>query len=947
MTGPPVSAAFEPDGQPTPAALGFASKQGVDVRGARARRRRRRASTSRSASGSAARAPSTRCRTCSAACCAAWRSRSRCTGTRSSTTAGASCCSAGRSAGCCSCTAAASCRSRSTARPDAAEPAGAGRRVGRAVTYGHRFLATSGRAGRAIKVAASTTTSARLPENFVVLERAERRDRIARELEPQARRLGGRVQLHGARASAARRSAGPGRVPGVVAGLFDATFLELPEEVLTTTLIHHQHFFPVVDEDGQLQGAFLAVINTQPDDERADREQRRARGRGAAARCAVLLGRGPQVAARVAARAARHGPVPQEAGKLPRQGRAHRAAGAVDRARRARAAGRRAEHAARAGAACEGGSRRPTWSASSPSCRARWAASTRARRASPSRSGRRSTYHYLPVGVEADAPPSREQLGRRAVTWAAVSLADKLDTLVGLFAAGERPTGSRDPFGLRRQRTGVVRILVDLPELTGSLARSPAATARRAAASVRIGGDAGRDGAWPAFLGERLRYRARTARRSDRERARAATRRRWRRQPAACAARAEALPGDAHVGRISSARRAVQAGEEHRAGADSPIARRWTGRQRLTEPAEKRAAGGARRAAARDRARRRTTAITATRLTEIAALAAGGRSVLHGSVRDGRRSSASGRAADADGGLRDLILELADISEIVPQTEYDVDNGKEARTQVDTGKRPKAGQRQAAKTGKARKYVYFFGNGKADGNRTHEGPARRQGLGPRRDDQRRPAGAARVHDLDRGLQHLLQRKAARSRRAIDSEMIEQPRASWKRRPARSSATSTNPLLVSVRSGAKFSMPGMMDTILNLGLNDQTVEGLEGADRQRPLRLRQLSPLHPDVRQRRARDSEGRVRARVRSRSSTSAARTLDTDLDETALRDVVARYKEVVQREDAARRSRRIRSNSCAARATRCSAPGTTRAPSNTAASTTSRTRSARRSTCR
>src|SRR5581483_2504167 len=36
----------------------------------------------------------------------------------------------------------------------------------------------------------------------------------------------------------------------------------------------------------------------------------------------------------------------------------------------------------------------------------------------------------------------------------------------------------------------------------------------------------------------------------------------------------------------------------------------------------------------------------------------------------------------------------------------------------------------------------------------------------------------------------------------------------------------NPLLVSVRSGAKFSMPGMMDTILNLGLNDRAVEGLK-------------------------------------------------------------------------------------------------------------------------
>src|SRR5437764_13612590 len=35
----------------------------------------------------------------------------------------------------------------------------------------------------------------------------------------------------------------------------------------------------------------------------------------------------------------------------------------------------------------------------------------------------------------------------------------------------------------------------------------------------------------------------------------------------------------------------------------------------------------------------------------------------------------------------------------------------------------------------------------------------------------------------------------------------------------------NPLLVSVRSGAPFSMPGMMDTVLNLGLNEQTVQGL--------------------------------------------------------------------------------------------------------------------------
>src|SRR6185369_14592503 len=76
-------------------------------------------------------------------------------------------------------------------------------------------------------------------------------------------------------------------------------------------------------------------------------------------------------------------------------------------------------------------------------------------------------YHYLPIGVEANAAPTRAQLGKAAVTWAAAALADKLDTIVGLFAAGEKPTGSRDPYGLRRAAHGVFKILVDLPDLVG------------------------------------------------------------------------------------------------------------------------------------------------------------------------------------------------------------------------------------------------------------------------------------------------------------------------------------------------------------------------------------------------------------------------------------------------------------------------------------------------
>ena len=49
--------------------------------------------------------------------------------------------------------------------------------------------------------------------------------------------------------------------PSVVAGTFTPDFLDLPEEVLTTTMIHHQHYFPVTDEAGKLKPAFLAVTN--------------------------------------------------------------------------------------------------------------------------------------------------------------------------------------------------------------------------------------------------------------------------------------------------------------------------------------------------------------------------------------------------------------------------------------------------------------------------------------------------------------------------------------------------------------------------------------------------------------------------------------------------------------------------------------------------------------
>src|SRR5579862_8766675 len=96
----------------------------------------------------------------------------------------------------------------------------------------------------------------------------------------------------------------------------------------------------------------------------------------------------------------------------------------------------------------------------------------------------------------------------------------------------------------------------------------------------------------------------------------------------------------------------------------------------------------------------------------------------------------------------------------------------------------------------------------------------------------------------------------------------------------------NPLLVSVRSGAKFSMPGMMDTILNLGLNDDAVEGLK---------LRTKNGRFAFDSYRRFIQMFGNVVLEIPKESfehefeavKKSAHAKQDTDLDEAALRQVV------------------------------------------------------------
>jgi glycyl-tRNA synthetase beta chain len=333
-------------------------------------------------------------------------------------------------------------------------------------TYGHRFLTTSGRAGRAIKIKTFDDYKARLLENFVILERSERESKVKRELELHARKMGGRVSgLVASQSSLLQEVPDLVEYPAVIAGHIPVEFLQLPEEVLVTTMVHHQHYFPVVDDEGRLKPAFLAVTNMQAERpeiiaRNSERvltarlrdarffydEDRKAPLESRLDRLSTILfhkklGTYKEKAERVAALAkwiaAEAFQQPVQAANAERAGLLCKADQATDMVREL------TELQGTMGGiyAREEGQPEEVWKA--------------------------IYYHYLPIGVEADAPPSRQQLGAAAVTWAAVSLADKLDSVVGMFTAGERPTGSRDPLGLRRQAQGAVKILADLPALTG------------------------------------------------------------------------------------------------------------------------------------------------------------------------------------------------------------------------------------------------------------------------------------------------------------------------------------------------------------------------------------------------------------------------------------------------------------------------------------------------
>ena len=260
--------------------------------------------------------------------------------------------------------------------------------------------------------------------------------------------------------------------PVPIAGHFEPRFLELPPEVLVATLQDHQRYFPLRGADGKLMPRFVAVANLEsrdPSQVRAGNE-RVVRPRladaaffYAADRKATLDSRCESLAA--VTFQAQLGTLADKTVRIT--------ALAVQIAR---VAGKDAQAAQRAAAL------------------AKCDLLTGMVGEFPELQGVMGRYYAVHDGEPAEvaAALAEQYLPRFAgdalpATGAglALAVADKLDTLVGVFAIGQKPTGTRDPYGLRRSALGVLRILietgiaVDLRELIRSALDSVAADLAR------------------------------------------------------------------------------------------------------------------------------------------------------------------------------------------------------------------------------------------------------------------------------------------------------------------------------------------------------------------------------------------------------------------------------------------------------------------------------------
>ena len=268
VTGPPVRAAFDADGAPTKAALGFARKQGVDAAALErvetpkgeylACRRRQAGAAARSVLGGVL--------------AAALRDLAFPKAMRWDAVLddGRGEFLFGRPVRWILFLYAARVVPFEIGRAPAAAASGVAPVRAGGVTRGHRFFARAGEPGEPLEVLSFADYRRRLADACVVIDRAERRARLRRELDAGARAVGGRLAPLPPESTLDAEAPDLVEHPAVVTGTFPREFLALPDEVLATTMVHHQHYFPVVDADGRLAAHFLAVTDTPGGDAARD-----------------------------------------------------------------------------------------------------------------------------------------------------------------------------------------------------------------------------------------------------------------------------------------------------------------------------------------------------------------------------------------------------------------------------------------------------------------------------------------------------------------------------------------------------------------------------------------------------------------------------------------------------------------------------------------------------
>jgi len=309
------------------------------------------------------------------------------------------------------------------------------------LTYGHRFHAP-----KALRITSAGSYERTLRERGRVLaDFAARRERIRTEVNQVARVLEGRALITEALLEEVTALV---EWPVALAGHFEPRFLELPREVLISTLQEHQRYFPLEDASGALLPAFITVANIESRDPSKVREgnERVVRPRLADAAFFWEQDRRLPLAARLPALdavtfQAKLGSLGDKMRRMV--GLATEVAAAVDapldEARRAAELAKCDLLTAMVGEFPELQGVMGGYYARADGEPADVAAAIRE--------------HYLPRAAGDELPATR--------TGIAVAIADKLDTLAGIFAIGERPTGNKDPFGLRRAALGIQRILIE------------------------------------------------------------------------------------------------------------------------------------------------------------------------------------------------------------------------------------------------------------------------------------------------------------------------------------------------------------------------------------------------------------------------------------------------------------------------------------------------------